>query len=50
MQIFFVLRLKAMSARHLPGGVWDSSKDRIFRIKATPACAAARVAVCNATT
>jgi hypothetical protein len=37
-------------ARRQCGGLWDSSKGRIFRIKATPARAAARVAVCNATT
>jgi hypothetical protein len=39
--------LKAKLARRAAGGVWDSSKRCIFRIKIPLACAAARVVVCG---
>jgi hypothetical protein len=40
--------MKAKLARRPAGGAWDSSKRRVFRIKTTPACTAARVEVCLA--
>jgi hypothetical protein len=42
-------KIKAKLARRAVGGAWDSSKGRIYRIKAPPICAAARVAVCATT-